>query len=354
MKNALLHLAVTVAVTTAFSGMASAAPEDIKYELYGKVHVSADAMDDGDDSSLYLSSNSSRLGFKGDKAINDDLMLIWQIESEVNFDEGGKILASRDTYAGIEGGLGQLIAGRHDSPIKMLAEVPEVFRDAIGDLRSIISGSKEVMDKRLDNLIMYTTPSFAGLEAKAGYAVADGPDDDDTASATVVYKTDSLTLAAGYEVHGKNTTPVDTDGDGETDSPSAENENGIRIAGAYSIGDLTAGAIYEIMESVAGTDGADVESFGVSAVYKLGDTKLKAQYSQSEGLDTMTDAGSSMIAVGASRQVADKLEVYLTYSSIDNEANASSSVSVAGRNDKLSVAAGDDPSAISLGAIYKF
>ena len=70
MKKTLCALAIGATILTPV--MASAA--DVK--IYGRAHVSLDYLDDGKDyNEVGLSSNSSRLGFKVDQKINDDINL---------------------------------------------------------------------------------------------------------------------------------------------------------------------------------------------------------------------------------------------------------------------------------------
>lgn len=48
--------------------------------IYGQGHLSADNLDD----SLYVTSNSSRLGFNGNYVVDGDLKVIFQYESGVD------------------------------------------------------------------------------------------------------------------------------------------------------------------------------------------------------------------------------------------------------------------------------
>src|SRR5690606_81308 len=100
MKKTLCALAIGATILTPM--MASAA--DVK--IYGRAHVSLDYLDDGKDyNEVGLSSNASRLGFKVDQKINDDLNVFAQIEQEVNFASGsqdskGVDFSTRDTFVG--------------------------------------------------------------------------------------------------------------------------------------------------------------------------------------------------------------------------------------------------------------
>ncbi|MGB5644094.1 MAG: porin, partial [Gammaproteobacteria bacterium] len=88
--------------------------------VYGKIHVSIDNSDtDGlnDDSyqdGISVSSNSSRVGLKGQYQ-----QLIYQIEQEVRIDDSSKgNFADRNSFIGLTGEWGSLRAGIHDTPFK--------------------------------------------------------------------------------------------------------------------------------------------------------------------------------------------------------------------------------------------
>ncbi|MCW9032382.1 MAG: porin, partial [Gammaproteobacteria bacterium] len=91
-----------------------------KLEVYGKFHLSVDSSDtDGlvTTDGLSISSNSSRLGFKGELPAGD-MKVVYQLESELFMDEAGGKLANRNTYAGLKGNFGKVIVGNYDTPFK--------------------------------------------------------------------------------------------------------------------------------------------------------------------------------------------------------------------------------------------
>src|SRR5690606_39874120 len=103
MKKKLIALVVGAAAVVPSLAMADVT-------VYGRAHVSTDFLDDGADySETNISSNSSRLGFKGDHQINPNLKAFFQIEQQINFSSGSSDddstnFATRDTFVGLEGG----------------------------------------------------------------------------------------------------------------------------------------------------------------------------------------------------------------------------------------------------------
>ena len=88
------------AVTALAAAIPAVAMADVS--IYGRAHVSVDYLDDGADySETNLSSNASRLGFKGDHEINSNLTAFFQIEQEINFGtDSDNTLNTRDTFVG--------------------------------------------------------------------------------------------------------------------------------------------------------------------------------------------------------------------------------------------------------------
>ena len=72
----------TILVLTALL-MASQSASALDLKIYGVGHLSLDNVDDGKDSSLYVASSSSRLGFAGEQKLKSEspLTVIFQYET---------------------------------------------------------------------------------------------------------------------------------------------------------------------------------------------------------------------------------------------------------------------------------
>ena len=156
MKKTLCALAVGATILTPV--MAAAA--DV--QVYGRAHVSLDYLDDGKDyNEANLSSNSSRLGFKVNQKVNDDLNVFAQIEQEINFasgsnDDNGIKFATRDTFVGVKSNsYGQVRVGRFDCPFKVARRPINLFGDQLGDLRNVTRADTMRFDERNANTIEY-------------------------------------------------------------------------------------------------------------------------------------------------------------------------------------------------------
>ncbi|MCW8828064.1 MAG: porin, partial [Gammaproteobacteria bacterium] len=123
---------IAVAVSAALLPMGVMADIDI----YGKVHLSADSLDNDTTSSTYLSSNSSRLGVKGSTDFENGLTGMFQLEGGISMSDDGSADTrwgtTRDSYLGLKGGFGTLLAGRLPAANQYVYDA-NLFADQVGD-----------------------------------------------------------------------------------------------------------------------------------------------------------------------------------------------------------------------------
>ena len=83
-------------------------------QIYGRASLSHDNIAGYSDgrANQYISSNSSRIGFRGDEALGDDYRGLFQIEVPLGMDDGaGGGFAGRDSFVGIANRFGSLRFG---------------------------------------------------------------------------------------------------------------------------------------------------------------------------------------------------------------------------------------------------
>ncbi len=238
----------------------SAAFAQTNVTVYGIVDVgqafvkSSGAANGGDNQSTVgrLDSNSSYIGFKGVEDLGNGLKALFQYETSFYGDTGTFETASnkgRDTFVGLTGGFGTVVAGNLTHPLRAMGAKVELLPGAAGfgttaSLTGQIAGTKTGADDRAQNAIAYVSPSFGGF------------------SGTVAY------------VNGE----TQKNGDGEAEARSYQ------FAGQYDNGPLFVAAGYHKASnmSAAGTVGkqeADARVYRVAAVYTLPTaTKLTALY----------------------------------------------------------------------------
>jgi predicted porin len=118
-----------------------------------------------------VNSNSSRLGVRGSEALGGGLSAIFQIESGVNADISGGVLASRDTFVGLQGPRGTFRMGNITAPYDdihpIFGDVPTLTTSILSTAALWAQGSQNNdnggFDNRLANSIRYDMPPIGGF-----------------------------------------------------------------------------------------------------------------------------------------------------------------------------------------------
>lgn len=373
MKKKLIALAVCAGVV--LPGFVNAAEVAGKaLEIYGKAHVSLDSVSGYDttttpaakQTNLSLSSNSSRLGFKGEGAVGS-MTGFYKIEGSISFENSGGVIDHRAAYAGLKGSAGSLLLGYRDTPFKDVRGRFDVFGDTVGDARNIMGvvsdsyTSKVGFDQRAKNAIMYSSPKTGGFQVNAMYSTSwennttaqAGQDNnnDSLSSVNILYKADALSLAAAWEQQSHvctTTTATCTAGDTE------HKGTGTRLVAAYDLGTMRIGLMYENLDDDTGAayDRNRRSAYGANFVFKAGAGKVKLQYINAKESDAKND-GANEVAVGYDYKLDKHSSTYIAYSKISNDANAAYFMG-AGHDQKYTTAPDQDVSAFSVGYIYSF
>ena len=164
-KKLLLTLSV---LTLVLAGAAFAG--DANWTFYGVAHASLNSLNDGTDSQLGLTSNTSRFGFRGTAPMNDDFTAFWQFETLLdqvgNTGSDGTSIGTRNTFVGMKHATaGKILFGRHDTPFKVLGRKVEMFPDQLGDFRDMT----DYWDERGTELAAWMSPEWDGFSIFAAY-----------------------------------------------------------------------------------------------------------------------------------------------------------------------------------------
>jgi len=337
MKKSLIALAVA----SAFAAPAFAATSNV--DVYGKMHMSVSFFNDQPDTGagsndMQISSNASRIGFKGAEDLGGGLSAIWQIESGVTADEGSGTWASRNTFVGLKGNFGTTLLGKHDTPLKLVGRAVDLFGDTMADSRNVMGGGS---DTRANNVIAYISPSFSGLSFAAAYVTDLGTtevDGSDVYNLNATYANGPLFVGVGYG-----------DGDGHEALDLGAHW---RVAAGYTFGDFKVVGQYDRLEDNTDSVGnGDYDAWMLGAAYTMGNVVLKGNYMSGE-FDT-SGVELEQWTVGADYNLSKRTAVYALYADGQNVTmggGAGSSDPVAG----AAVAGDDDISVISLGITHSF
>ena len=339
-------LAITGA---ALSGPALA----LELSLYGVGHLSADSIDTGSDSSGYIHSNSSRLGFKGSHDVGSGATILFQYESGVDLtgsgagdgnggaDSGGQLFTrARDSFVGVRGGLGTALFGRLGALNQWLYDY-NLFADQVGDLGNIWGG--DGLPGRADHAAWYRTPSFGGATLALTYVPEQGTDNADAYVTKAEYGNSGIKLGAAYANFGNGT--------GASDTKVAA------VTARYDAGVFGVGGGWQRETDIGGVSSADRDKYTLGASVKLGNSgTLKAQYALADDLDNTSGTSAHQWAVGYDHAWDENTTFYIAYARTDNDNGASYTSYDYGHGDHgvPDLVSGRDASAISVGVVYKF
>ncbi|WP_419812630.1 porin [Bacterioplanoides sp.] len=298
MKKTALFLALTVPALAHAEKIEINVPE---IDFYGKLNLSVQNATEEGNSFSEVKSNASRLGLKGKSELSHGLKAIYQLEYETNPDDGdkdGKTFTQRNSYAGLDSDYGQIIVGKFDTPLKRLQNKIDLFNDLEGDIKNVITKS----DNREDNSVQYTSPKFAGLQLKVDQIVSEDETSErkDAVSTSLTYTHGDYYLGVAYD-----------------DKVEANTTDVLRAVTQVKVAGAQLGALWEKQDK----DGDKAEGWVLSAAYKVGAVKLKAQHGESE---INNAEGARTTSVGADYKLGKgaKAFVYYTannYKQADNE-----------------------------------
>ncbi len=345
-KRKYLVTAVAAAACT-FSTLAAAAEVTSRsdMQIYGRAHLSVDSLNNGDDyNEINVSSNSSRLGFKG-KTEFDALTAFFQIEQQIDFDTNGGEFATRDTFAGVRGDFGMLRVGKFDTPFKAARGPANLFGDQVGDMRNLTRVGNARFDERGENAIHYQSPKFGAMQLNLAYAHHQGDEKasdakDSGISTSLTYQDGPLDLALAYETYGKD--------------HSRGERNAIRLAAGFQAMDnLKLVGFYQSADHKV-DDTLDAKVYGVGADFAITPRKtfLRAHYLMRNADADERDA--KLFAIGVEHRVDSALRFYANVAQVSNDDNAALTPWSQARTATPGGAAGETARGISVGMRYDF
>jgi predicted porin len=398
-------------------GSAQDKPAEPLYQIYGTLNVNTQftqgggATDPADDvdGRLAVSTDSSHIGVRGTLGVAHELKALYQCETSAGTDgEGAVALCNRNSRIGVSGSWGTLFYGNWDTPFKnghygTKANDPFGNTDVYGFQgimgspgygtrtgafnSSAASTSSLSFDQRAANSVAYWSPKFSGLSFKVQYSVNEFlvSDDEDPATGeanpqliagVVNFDQGNLSVGAAVEMHMDAVGPLRDIDDGST------SDLGWRVFAGYDLplggGTLNLMGMFE--QLIYGQDTSDpalAEDYNrmawlVGLKFRTGNHELLGRFSQamapsitlgdgSEVPSAGTDElGAMSYAVGYQYYLAKTAAIYLFYTQIMNDEDASYTFGVAGAAAVVGTAAnpanrpGYDPMAVGVGMRYSF
>lgn len=332
---------IALALASAFAAPAFAATSNV--DIFGQMNVSVDMLKGkslapatGNKSQMNVSSNASFIGFKGAEDLGGGLKAIWELKTYVSLGGTGTSDTGISTdsfvngpaYAGLSSGMGTVMLGKMESPMKLVGRKIDLFNNTLGDIRNFSNG----FDTRPNNAIAYVSPNMAGFQAAVAYvtnvgvnygnylgapAAVNGATTNNSVNAwsgSATYTNGPLFVGLGYERHNLS----------RPDSAPAttEDEKDVRVAAGYSFSGFKLVGMYESGKDLGGVNGKDRKVYGMGGAYNFGASTVKAQWYKAGKTAGAADTGANMWAVGYDYAMSKRTIGYVGYAKTNNDALA--------------------------------
>lgn len=341
MKKSLIALAVagTFAAPAAFAATANV-------DVYGRMNVSIEDSN-GTNVTPQVTDRQSFVGFKGSEDLGGGLKAIWQIEQTISGNAdgiGGGSLAGRNSFVGLSGGFGTVLAGRHDTPYKLSTGRLDPFADTVadynGDGGALGTTGKDgftqlvhaTHDHRSNNAVAYISPNFSGFSFAAALVMTNR---NDTAADNEGNKTTDAYSLSGTYANGPlfATLAYQRVEDLQTGqgAGTVEETPAWKLGLGYSFGDTRVGFVYEDVEgkNPAGAKLLDRQSWLINAVHSMGPIALKAQYGQMND-KTAANNDQTKLSLGADYSLSKRTTAGVAYTTDKTKNNAAGSLNAWG------------------------
>jgi predicted porin len=332
-----------------------------------------------------VSSNSSRFGMRGTESLGGGLNAIFQVESNVSWDSGNASssgIASRETFAGLQGSWGKVTMGKFLMPQD---DLHPIFGNAPTFTTSILStadlwayGNQNKaqggFDARTGNNVRYDSPNVSGFTGALQYSTRDssgnttqtpfGGDNGDHFSGirhafvvggNVIYNNGPIQAGVSFERNQKvrqyTSDPFAVAGapGTTTTNPLNADDTDWTITGAYDFGTIMQGfglrlaGVYEKTRYNTPTGNLTRDFWGVSGTVPAGGGKVylfygkasdgKGQAATGENVGYVVkgnDTGSAQWEASYTYNLSPRTALYAGYVKIDNDCKAPYSFNING------------------------
>nr|WP_289054846.1 porin [uncultured Psychrobacter sp.] len=308
MKKLLLATAVAALSVSA----ANAAPT-----LYGKAFVTADyvnadfdaagSVNDYDEDTVEINSNSSRIGIKGSEAMTANTDVIYQLEYGTRVDGDSDGFSNRDTYLGVVNkNFGEIRAGKNQSTLDKINNVVvnNGYWDNLGgnklESNEDAGGLNMADSSRINSSIVWMTPKYDNLPLQLSVMYSSDEDNGN--------KDDGFGAALMFDQGTGFTAGIAYDKDQNINGDIVRGTATVDL-GKYMAAPVTLGALYQ----VADYDYSSEKEKGFIISGEMGLTNfarpasIYTQYNNTTNLDGVNDADSDQIVVGGKYYYQDNI-----------------------------------------------
>lgn len=356
---------LTACVGTLIGCAASFAPAAMaEVVLYGRLNLDVEmvsgAIESGANPHVFrVNSNSSNFGVRGTEPLTSDWSTVFQLECSVGADgTGDSALAGRDTYVGLAGPIGVFRVGFFLPPYD---DIHIIFGNAPTLTTSILSTSAlwaqggaptlfGGFDNRLPNSVRWDSPRVSGFAASAQYSTMETSPHANIAALGASFVNSGIQTGIAY-THNHSVRAPDL------------NDDAISAAALYSIGPVDIGGVYEHLRYGMSNGELKRDLWGASVTVSQGAGVFYGFFGRAgkgkgsvpdgtrlAGLAKGPDTGADQWELSYSYFLSQRTVVYVGYTRIANDANASYTFSI----NRYPLPIGSKPQGLILGLSHFF
>lgn len=326
-----------------------------------------------------ISTNSSLIGFKGAEDLGNGLKAVFQFEGSVGFDGGGAFGGTnRDSYVGVAGGFGTIVAGNLTGPTRAFGVAVDVNAGAtgisansgiIGKFGGVLQGTTidangtlagptaaaiaagnrsataaSIFDTRWKNTIAYISPTMAGFTVIGAY-VANENKSDVLNLNTYGYDV-GVKYAAGPVLVGLSYNKAMTNNAADLDAAN------LRLVASFDAGVVKINGLAERVKVDFTGFSETQKTYGLGAIVPVGKGKVTGQYYIARDISGAgnNDTGAKLWSVGYEHSLSKRTILKANYARLANDDNASYQFGVNSNN--LNV--GETASGFQVGIRHSF
>ena len=280
-------------------------------QFYGRANLSVESQKDGKVSTSKMVDNSSRLGFKAERAIGSGLTAGVVLEAGTNLTTGSTAdeLFAREASARLSGSFGELRLGRLAANTAYFATA-----DYISNHNHDTGTSSDALYDFLasmKNAVGYTAPKVGGLSLQAQVGMKNGSGTGDNATNL---KVSPVALSANYDMgplglgfgHER----------GANESGKAISANTVRLS--YSSGHFVYGAYVQKSSGPAN----DRSAWRLSAMYTLGQNEFHLNHGAAGDRANAANTGATQTTVAYNFNLDKATKLYAFVTQVSNEKSA--------------------------------
>jgi len=252
-------------------------------------------------------STGSRLGFRGTEDLGGGLSALFTLETGFLADTGGLdqggLIFGRQAFVGLKGGGGTLTFGRQYTPIYSTLLIADPFGNNYGGASGQLM-TDEKAGTRMNNTVMYATPSMKGFDAQLAYRFGE------VAGNTSASR--QIGFATGY-ANGPLTVRLAYN---QTDNATATDDaKNTLLVGRYDFGVATGSIGYGINKGMGTVDSHDL-LLGVKVPF--GPHTVMATYIRKDDRSAANRFDAHQAALAYNYALSKRTAFYAAYSKLSN------------------------------------